>query len=154
MEGSSISAVPTQISLCPPTGNLLTLRARETGMNLSCALPATHPKATFDRIYSGVTSPASGSDPRLLQAALYLARKALGRSHDDASPYHFAADSLQNTAQLHRQLARGEFVYRPGIELHFNTNGKDRTIYLYPWRSGLWISMLYRELTNIFSQCV
>ena len=87
-------------------------------MSLSCALPATHPKATFDRIYSELA--LHQAVIRAYSKPLFTWRKALGRSHDGRTLYDFAADSLQNTAQLHRQLARGEFVYRPGIELHFN----------------------------------
>ena len=117
-------------------------------MTVDCPLPASHKKATFDRVYSELA--LHQAVIRAYSKPLFTWRKALGRSHDGRTLYDFAADSLQNTSQLHRQLARKEFTYRPGIELHFNTNGKDRTIYLYPWEERIVDLMLYRELTKYF----
>ena len=117
-------------------------------MIVSCPLPASHKRATFDRVYSELA--LHQAVIRAYSKPLFTWRKALGRSHDGRTLYDFASDSLQNIAHLHRQLARREFTYRPGIELHFNTNGKDRTIYLYPWEERIVDLMLYRELTKYF----
>ena len=117
-------------------------------MNLVCPLPAGHRKATFDRVYSELA--LHQAVIRAYSKPLFTWRKALGSSHDGRTLYDFASDSLRNIDQLHRQLSRGEFVFRPGIELHFNTNGKDRTIYLYPWEERIVDLLLYRELTKYF----
>ena len=117
-------------------------------MNAHCPLPASHRKATFARIYSELA--LHQAVIRVYSKPLFTWRKALGRSHDERTLYDFAADSLRNISQLHQQLTRRQFSYRPGIELKFNTNGKERTLYLYPWEERIVDLMLYRELTKYF----
>ena len=90
-------------------------------MNVSCPLPPTHRKATFDRVYSELA--LHQAVIRAYSKPLFTWRKALGSSHDGRTLYDFASDSLRNIDRLHQQLVHGEFVYRPGIELHINTNG-------------------------------
>ena len=115
-------------------------------MNIHCPLPSTHRKATFGRVYSELA--LHQAVIRAYSKPLFTWRKALGMSHDGRTLYDFASDSLQNVSRLHKQLAKGQFGYRPGIELKFNTNGKERTIYLYPWEERIVDLMLYRELTK------
>ncbi len=117
-------------------------------MSVTCPLPASHKKATFDRIYSELA--LHQAVIRAYSKPLFTWRKALGCSHDGQTLYDFAANSLQNISQLHKKLNSGQFRYRPGIELRFNTNGKDRTIYLYPWEERIVDLMLYRQLTKYF----
>ena len=117
-------------------------------MTVSCPLPATHKKATFNRIYSELA--LHQAVIRAYSKPLFTSRKALGMSHDGRTFYDFASDSLQNVSQLHKQLAKRRFSYRPGIELLFTTNGKERTIYLFPWEERIVDLMLYRELTKYF----
>jgi len=117
-------------------------------MNAHCPLPASRRKATFARIYSELA--LHQAVIRVYSKPLFTWRKALGRSHDERTLYDFAADSLRNISQLHQQLTRRQFSYRPGIELKFNPNGKERTLYLYPWEERIVDLMLYRELTKYF----
>ena len=118
-------------------------------MEISCPLSLPHRKATFARIYSELALHQAAL--RAYTKPLFAWRKALGMSHDGRTLYDFASDSLQNVSRLHKQLSKGQFGYRPGIELKFNTNGKERTIYLYPWEARIVDLMLYRELTKYLS---
>ena len=117
-------------------------------MKINCPLPTPHRKATFARIYSELA--LHQAVLRAYTKPLFAWRKALGMSHDGRTLYDFASDSLQNVSHLHKQLAKRQFTYRPGIELKFNTNGKERTIYLYPWEERIVDLLLYRELTKYF----
>ncbi len=117
-------------------------------MNLDCPLPAAFPKATFNGIYSELA--LHQAVIRLYSKPLFTWRKALGMSHDGHTLYDFARHSLKNIHSLHRQLEARSFKFRPGIALHYNFNGKHRTINLFPWEERIVDLMLYRELTRHF----
>ena len=71
-------------------------------------------------------------------------------SHDGRTLYDFARHTPQNVGWLHTALLRQEFHFREGIELHYNLNGKQRTIYLYPWEERIVDLLLYRMLVRFF----
>ena len=127
-----------------------TLRARslEIGMNVHCPLPPTHRKATFARVYSELA--LHQAVIRAYSKPLFTWRKALGMSHDGRTLYDFARHSLKNIHTLHQQLVAGAFHFRPGIALHYNFNGKHRTINLFPWEERIVDLLLYRVLTKYF----
>lgn len=85
---------------------------------------------------------------RLYTKPLFSWRKALSTSTDDRTLYDFARKGLRNLDRLHGSLSRGEFQYRKGRALHFNFNGKHRTLYLYPWEERLVDLLLYRLLNR------
>ena len=117
-------------------------------MNLHCPLPPPHRKATFDRVYSELA--LHQAVIRAYSKPLFTWRKALGMSHDGRTLYDFARHSLKNIHSLHQQLAAGAFHFRPGIALHYNFNGKHRTINLFPWEERIVDLLLYRQLTKFF----
>ncbi len=117
-------------------------------MSVTCPLPASHKKAKFDRIYSELA--LHQAVIRAYSKPLFTWRKALGMSHDGRTLYDFARHSLKNVHQLHRQLRGGQFNFREGIALHYNFNGKHRTIHLFPWEERIVDLLLYRQLTKYF----
>ena len=117
-------------------------------MNVHCPLPSTHRKATFAQVYSELA--LHQAVIRAYSKPLVTWRKALGTSHDGRTLYDFARHSLKNIHTLHQQLAGGTFQFRPGIALHYNFNGKHRTINLFPWEERIVDLLLYRVLTHYF----
>ncbi len=117
-------------------------------MEISCPLSPPHRKATFARIYSELA--LHQAVIRAYSKPLFTWRKALGMSHDGRTLYDFARHSLKNVHQLHLELESGRFHFRPGIALHYNFNGKHRTINLFPWEERIVDLLLYRELTRYF----
>ena len=117
-------------------------------MNVHCPLPSTHRKATFARVYSELA--LHQAVIRAYSKPLFTWRKALGMSHDGRTLYDFARHSLKNIHKLHQQLTGGAFQFRPGIALHYNFNGKHRTINLFPWEERIVDLLLYRVLTHYF----
>ena len=117
-------------------------------MNVHCPLPSTHRKATFAQVYSELA--LHQAVIRAYSKPLFTWRKALGTSHDGRTLYDFARHSLKNIHTLHQQLAGGTFQFRPGIALHYNFNGKHRTINLFPWEERIVDLLLYRVLTHHF----
>jgi hypothetical protein len=117
-------------------------------MNVHCPLPSTHRKATFAQVYSELA--LHQAVIRAYSKPLFTWRKALGMSHDGRTLYDFARHSLKNIHKLHQQLESGTFQFRPGIALHYNFNGKHRTINLFPWEERIVDLLLYRVLTHYF----
>ena len=117
-------------------------------MNVHCPLPSTHRKATFAQVYSELA--LHQAVIRAYSKPLFTWRKALGTSHDGRTLYDFARHSLKNIHTLHQQLVGGTFKFRPGIALHYNFNGKHRTINLFPWEERIVDLLLYRVLTHHF----
>lgn len=85
---------------------------------------------------------------RLYTKPLFTWRKALGTSSDQKTLYDFARHGLQNLNALHRSLSERRFRFRNGRALHYNFNGKKRTLYVYPWEERLVDLLLYRLLNH------
>ena len=117
-------------------------------MKVDCPLSPPHRKATFARVYSELA--LHQAVIRAYSKPLFNWRKALGMSHDGRTLYDFARHSLKNVHQLHLELESGRFHFRPGIALHYNFNGKHRTINLFPWEERIVDLLSYRELTRCF----
>ncbi|HEY6945614.1 MAG TPA: reverse transcriptase/maturase family protein [Candidatus Acidoferrum sp.] len=103
------------------------------------------------------------SEAELYKAALrvytkpvFQWRKALSTSTDGKTLYDFAARGLARLDGIHGSLQRGSFEYRPAVALHYNFNGKHRTLYIPPWEERIVDLLLYRVLNrrlhNWFSQ--
>lgn len=85
---------------------------------------------------------------RVYTKPLFQWRKALSTSTDGKTLYDFAAHGLRGLDSLHRSLERQDFRFRPAVALHYNFNGKQRTLYVSPWEERIVDLMLYRSLNR------
>ena len=83
---------------------------------------------------------------RLYTPSLFNWRKALGHSTDQRNLYDFARYGLANIERINKDLNVFNFQFRHGKALEFNFNGKERTIYIFPWEERLVDVLLYRLL--------
>lgn len=90
---------------------------------------------------------------RLYTKPLFSWRKALSTSSDGLTLYDFARRGLRNLDALHQDLSAERFHFRPGLALHYNFNGKNRTLYVYPWEERLVDLLLYRLLNARLQHC-
>ncbi|PYP83442.1 MAG: hypothetical protein DMG65_24370 [Candidatus Angelobacter sp. Gp1-AA117] len=94
-------------------------------------------------------------EPELCKAAirvytkpLFQWRKALFASTDGKTLYDFASRGLRGLDALHASLQRETFHFRPALALHYNFNGKHRTLYIQPWEERIVDLLLYRLLNH------
>jgi hypothetical protein len=85
---------------------------------------------------------------RVYTKPLFHWRKALCTSTDGRTLYDFAANGLRGLDSLHRSLMRRQFNFRPAMALHYNFNGKHRTLYISPWEERIVDLLLYRALNR------
>jgi hypothetical protein len=85
---------------------------------------------------------------RVYTKPLFHWRKALSTSVDGRTLYDFAGRGLRSLDSLHQALQRKTFCFRPAVALHYNFNGKHRTIYLAPWEERIVDLLLYRVLNH------
>jgi hypothetical protein len=85
---------------------------------------------------------------RLYTKPLFQWRKSLITSHDGRTLYDFARHGMTRLNAIHRQLSHERFVFRPGLAVHRNFNGKRRTLYIFPWEERLVDLLLYRLLNQ------
>lgn len=116
---------------------------------LTFQLPPHVRKARFATLYSELE--LQRAVLKTYTRAMFNWRKALGTSHDGHTLYDFARHSPQNIERLHRALTRREFTFREAVELHYNLNGKQRTIYLFPWEERIVDLLLYSTLNRYFN---
>jgi len=112
------------------------------------SLPAPHRKAVFGRLYSELA--LHQAVLKAYTRPLFSWRKALGRSHDGRTLYDFARHPQKNIARLHAALQKRAFRFRDGLALRYNFNGKERTIYLFPWEERIVDAFLYQSLSRHF----
>ena len=112
------------------------------------ALPATanNRPLRWREIYS--EAELLRSAVRVYTKPLFQWRKALCSSTDGRTLYDFAAHGLKNLDALHSALQREKFTFRPAVALHYNFNGKHRTLYLAPWEERIVDLLLYRLLNR------
>src|SRR5438477_182215 len=85
---------------------------------------------------------------RLYTKPLFHWRKALSTSVDGRTLYDFAGHGLHSLETIHQALTRTTFAFRPAVALHYNFNGKHRTLYLAPWEERIVDLLLYRVLNH------
>ncbi len=81
---------------------------------------------------------------RVYTKPLFHWRKALSTSTDGKTLYDLAGHGLRSLDALHRALAHQRFTFRPAVALHYNFNGKHRTLYISPWEERIVDLLLYR----------
>jgi retron-type reverse transcriptase len=85
---------------------------------------------------------------RVYTKPVFQWRKALSTSTDGKTLYDFAAHGLARLDAIHSALQRGNFEFRPAVALHYNFNGKHRTLFLPPWEERIVDLLLYRILNH------
>ena len=85
---------------------------------------------------------------RVYTKPVFQWRKALSTSTDGKTLYDFAGRGLARLNGIHNALRQGRFEFRPAVALHYNFNGKHRTIYLAPWEERIVDLVLYRVLNR------
>jgi retron-type reverse transcriptase len=85
---------------------------------------------------------------RVYTKPLFHWRKALSTSTDGKTLYDFAVRGLRNLDALHASLQQQSFEFRPAVALHYNFNGKHRTLYIEPWEERIVDLLLYRLLNR------
>jgi hypothetical protein len=85
---------------------------------------------------------------RVYTKPLFGWRKALFTSTDGRTLYDLAARGLATLDGMHAALRRERFAFRPAVALHYNFNGKHRTLYIAPWEERIVDLLLYRILTR------
>ncbi len=89
---------------------------------------------------------------RLYTKPLFNWRKALSSSTDRKTLYDFARHGLRNLDVVHRSLTQRRFRFREGLALERNFNGKQRTLYVFPWEERLVSLLLYRLLNRVLDR--
>lgn len=85
---------------------------------------------------------------RVYTRPVFQWRKALSTSTDGKTLYDFAAHGLARLDAMHASLQQGNFAFRPAVALHYNFNGKHRTLYIPPWEERIVDLLLYRVLNS------
>lgn len=85
---------------------------------------------------------------RVYTKPVFQWRKALATSTDGRTLYDFAARGLARLEAMNGALQRGAFEFRPAVALHYNFNGKHRTLYIPPWEERIVDLLLYRVLSR------
>jgi retron-type reverse transcriptase len=85
---------------------------------------------------------------RVYTKPVFQWRKALTTSTDGKTLYDFAAHGLAGLDAMHNALKRETFDFRPAVALHYNFNGKHRTLYIPPWEERIVDLLLYRVLNR------
>ena len=85
---------------------------------------------------------------RIYTKPLFHWRKALSTSTDGKTLYDLAAPGLRGLDAIHRSLQRRDFQFRPAVALHYNFNGKHRTLYISPWEERIVDLLLFRTLNR------
>ena len=82
--------------------------------------------------------------------SLFYWRKAIAKSHDERTLYDFARQTPQNVERLHDLLKRRAFHFREATEVKFNFNGRERTVFIFPWEERIVDLFLYQVLNRHF----
>jgi retron-type reverse transcriptase len=85
---------------------------------------------------------------RVYTKPVFQWRKALSTSTDGKTLYDFATRGLARLDAIHGSLQARSFEFRPAVALHYNFNGKHRTLYIPPWEERIVDLLLYRILNR------
>ncbi|MBI4584365.1 MAG: hypothetical protein HY717_10125 [Planctomycetes bacterium] len=112
------------------------------------SLPPRAKKVTFRALYRELD--LERAVLRTYTKSLFFPRKSLSASLDRRTLYDFARRTPQNVERIHQALVKRAFHFREGLELHYNFNGKQRKVYLFPWEERIVDLLLYRLLNAHF----
>ena len=79
---------------------------------------------------------------------LFVRRKARSVSWDGQNLYQFAFHGKNELQQLHLELVHHTFRFSPAKALRIMKNGKERIVYVWPWRERVVDLMLYQILNS------
>ena len=88
----------------------------------------------------------------LYTKSLFFRRKALTSSWDGGTLYDFACQCPKELDQLHKELVNRKFTFSPAKPLKIYRSGKERTVYIWPWRERVVDLMLYQQLNQRLDQ--
>ncbi len=114
-------------------------------MGIAITREATHPLRWRDVYREAELYKAA---VRIYTKPVFQWRKALGTSTDGKTLYDFAARGLARLDAIHGALRQEHFEFRPAVALHYNFNGKHRTLYIPPWEERIVDLLLYRLLNR------
>ena len=103
-------------------------------------------KLKFDAIYQRETLYRSAL--ALYTKSLFFRRKARTTSWDGGTLYDFADDAPKELDRLHKELVNRKFFFSPAKPLKIFRSGKERTVYIWPWRERVVDLMLYQQLNQ------
>jgi retron-type reverse transcriptase len=121
-----------------------TVSFRNGAMNMQAATPSL--RLRWNQLYG--EAELYKAAVRVYTKPLFQWQKALGASSDRRNLYDFARHGLHHLEQMHHSLAGRSFHFRPSLALHYNFNGKHRTLYVAPWEERIVDLLLYRVLNQ------
>jgi len=101
-------------------------------------------KLEFDEIYR--REHLYRSVVSLYTKSLFFRQKARTTSWDGKDLYDFAQHSEKEIRHLHQELTQHTFQFSPAKVIILHRKGKDRTVYIWPWRERVVDLMLYQVL--------
>jgi len=116
--------------------------------NLDFSLKKVPKKARFQPLYG--ESALYRAVLKTYTKSLFYWRKAISKSHDERTLYDFARRTPQNVERLHDLLKRRAFHFREATEVKFNFNGRERTVFIFPWEERIVDLLLYQVLNRHF----
>lgn len=84
----------------------------------------------------------------LYAKSLFFRRKARTTSWDGGTLYDFACNGSEELDRLHRELVNRQFAFSPAKPLKIFRSGKERTVYIWPWRERVVDLMLYQQMNQ------
>ena len=84
----------------------------------------------------------------LYTKSLFFRRKARTTSWDGGTLYDFACNGTEELDRLHKELVNRQFSFSPAKPLKIFRSGKERTVYIWPWRERVVDLMLYQQLNR------
>ena len=136
----------TQRSICPRCPQPVFSGSNRSTHRTEASRMEKPRKLTWGSLYTEVELYKSAV--RLYTKPLFNPVKARSTSSDEKTLFDFAKRGLQNLHHIHRALSARTFSFRPGRAHHRNFNGKQRTLYIYPWEERLVSLLLYRTLNR------
>lgn len=113
-------------------------------------------KLKFDDIYQREALYRSAL--ALYTKSLFSRNKARTTSWDGKTLYDFACNGPEELDRLHKDLVNRRFSFSPAKPLKILRSGKERTVYIWPWRERVVDLMLYQQLNqrldSVFSPAV
>ncbi len=88
---------------------------------------------------------------KLYTKSLHTPTKAFCHAQDEASLYSFAVDTTKNLRKLNQRIESG-FEFKPGTLKKIKVNGKEKSLYIFPWDERIVDTMLYHIVSKKFNK--